>query len=131
MSTFLSVGRRKCSKAQIRLTDGGSGKISVNDKAIEEYFQYIPSYLDAALQPLKIIGVQDSFDIIIRTNGGGLAGQAQAVKLGIARALCTTVPENQQKLLRSLNLLTRDAREKERRKFGLKKARKASQFSKR
>jgi small subunit ribosomal protein S9 len=131
MSTLLSVGRRKSSIAQIRLVSGGSGKISVNDKIIEEYFQFIPSHLDSALQPLKVVGGEKSFDILIKTNGGGLAGQAQAVKLGIARALCTIVPENQQKLLRSLNLLTRDARKKERRKFGLKKARKASQFSKR
>lgn len=131
MSTFLSVGRRKSSIAQIRLVSGGSGKISVNEKIIEEYFQFIPSHLDSALQPLKIVGGEKNFDILIKTNGGGLSGQAQAVKLGIARALCTIVPENQQKLLRSLNLLTRDARKKERRKFGLKKARKASQFSKR
>ena len=131
MSTFLSVGRRKSSVAQIRLTGGGSGRISVNNQVIEEYFQFIPSHLEAALQPLKIVGGENSFDIIIKTNGGGLAGQAHAVKLGIARALCTVIPENQQKLLRSLNLLTRYARKKERRKFGLKKARKASQFSKR
>lgn len=131
MNTFFSVGRRKSSIAQIRLTSGGSGKISVNDKIIEEYFQYIPSHLDSALQPLKLVGGEKSFDVWIRANGGGLSGQAQAVKLGISRALCTIVPENQKKLLRSLNLLTRDARKKERRKFGLKKARKASQFSKR
>lgn len=131
MSIFLSVGRRKSSIAQIRLISGGSGKISVNDKIIEEYFQYIPSYLDSAMQPLKLVGGEKSFDVLIKANGGGLAGQAQAVKLGIARALCTVLPENQQKLLRSLGLLTRDARKKERRKFGLKKARKASQFSKR
>jgi small subunit ribosomal protein S9 len=67
------------------------------------------------------VGGEGSFDITIKATGGGLSGQAQAVKLGIARALCTVVPENQQKLLRSLNLLTRDARKKERRKFGLKK----------
>nr|YP_007476267.1 ribosomal protein S9 [Diacronema lutheri]YP_009863788.1 ribosomal protein S9 [Pavlova sp. NIVA-4/92]AGE93765.1 ribosomal protein S9 [Diacronema lutheri]QKE31119.1 ribosomal protein S9 [Pavlova sp. NIVA-4/92] len=131
MSTFLSVGRRKSSIAQIRLISGGSGKISVNEKIIEEYFQYIPSHLDSALQPLKLIGEDKNFDILIKAKGGGLAGQAQAVKLGIARVLCIVVPENQQRLLRSLNLLTRDARKKERRKFGLKKARKASQFSKR
>jgi len=131
MSTFLSVGRRKSSIAQIRLISDGSGKISVNEKIIEEYFQYIPSHLDSALQPLKLIGEEKNFDILIKAKGGGLAGQAQAVKLGIARVLCIMVPENQQKLLRSLNLLTRDARKKERRKFGLKKARKASQFSKR
>lgn len=131
MSTFLSVGRRKSSIAQVRLISGGSGKISVNDKVIEEYFQFIPSHLDSALQPLKLVSGEKNFDVLIKTNGGGLSGQAQAVKLGIARALCTVVPENQQKLLRSLDLLTRDARKKERRKFGLKKARKASQFSKR
>jgi small subunit ribosomal protein S9 len=131
MSIFLSVGRRKSSIAQIRLVGGGSGKILVNGKIIEEYFQFIPTHLDAALQPLKLIGAEGSFDVWIKTTGGGLAGQAQAVKLGMARALCGVVPENQQKLLRSLNLLTRDARKKERRKYGLKKARKASQFSKR
>lgn len=131
MSIFLSVGRRKTSVAQIRLVSGGSGKISVNGKIIEEYFQYIPTHLDLALQPLKLIGGENSFDIMIKAKGGGLAGQAQAIKLGIARSLCTVVPENQQVLLRSLNLLTRDPRTKERRKYGLKKARKAPQFSKR
>jgi small subunit ribosomal protein S9 len=131
MSTFLSVGRRKSSIAQIRLINNGSGKISVNGKAIEEYFQYIPNYLDAAIQPLKLIGGENMYDVVIKAKGGGLAGQAQAIKLGIARALCTVIPENQQLLLRSLNLLTRDPRVKERRKYGLKKARKAPQFSKR
>lgn len=131
MSIFLSVGRRKTSVAQIRLVSGGSGKISVNGKIIEEYFQYIPTHLDLALQPLKLVGGENSFDIMIKAKGGGLAGQAQAIKLGIARSLCTVVPENQQLLLRSLNLLTRDPRTKERRKYGLKKARKAPQFSKR
>jgi len=131
MSTFLSVGRRKSSIAQIRLTNNGSGQISVNGKTIEEYFQYIPNYLDAALQPLKLISGENSFDIVIKTEGGGLAGQSQAIKLGIARALCTVIPENQQLLLRSLSLLRRDPRVKERRKYGLKKARKAPQFSKR
>jgi len=131
MSIFLSVGRRKSSVAQIRLISGGSGKISVNGKIIEEYFQYIPTHLDSALQPLKLIGGENSFDIVIKTRGCGLAGQAQAIKLGIARSLCTVVPENQQTLLRSLNLLRRDDRTKERRKYGLKKARKAPQFSKR
>jgi len=131
MSIFLSVGRRKSSVAQVRLISGGSGKISVNGKIIEEYFQYIPTHLDSALQPLKLIGGENSFDIVIKTRGGGLAGQAQAIKLGIARSLCTVVPENQQTLLRSLNLLRRDDRTKERRKYGLKKARKAPQFSKR
>jgi len=131
MSICLSVGRRKSSIAQIRLISGGSGNISVNGKILEEYFQYIPTYLDTCLQPLKLIGAENSFDILITAKGGGLSGQSQAIKLGIARALCTIVPENQQALLRSLGLLTRDPRVKERRKYGLKKARKAPQFSKR
>jgi small subunit ribosomal protein S9 len=131
MTICLSVGRRKSSIAQIRLISGGSGKVSVNGKILEEYFHYIPTYLDISLQPLKLIGGEESFDVIITAKGGGLSGQAQAIKLGIARALCTIVPENQQTLLRSLGLLTRDPRTKERKKYGLKKARKASQFSKR
>ena len=131
MSIFLSVGRRKTSTAQIRLIGGGSGKICVNGKIIEEYFQFLPTHLDSALQPLKLVNVENSFDIFIKTKGGGLTGQADAIKLGIARALYSIVPENQQRLLKSLGLLTRDARAKERRKYGLKKARKASQYSKR
>lgn len=131
MSIFLSVGRRKTSIAQIRLIGGGSGKICVNGKIIEEYFQFLPTHLDSALQPLKLVNVENSFDIFIKTKGGGLTGQADAIKLGIARALYSIVPENQQRLLKSLGLLTRDARAKERRKYGLKKARKASQYSKR
>ena len=83
------------------------------------------------MQPLKLVNVENSFDIFIKTKGGGLTGQADAIKLGIARALYSIVPENQQRLLKSLGLLTRDARAKERRKYGLKKARKASQYSKR
>lgn len=126
---YPGTGRRKTSVARVRLIPG-SGSINVNGKEAELHFQYNPNYLSLAKKPLIILGLENDYNILVNANGGGLTGQADAIRLGIARALCLVNPEYRS-LLKANGLLTRDAREVERKKYGLKKARKASQFSKR
>lgn len=123
-----TVGRRKTAVAQIRL-HAGSGSVQINGLTAENYFGAIPALILAVQAPLRALDV-NSFDVEVSVCGGGLRGQAEAIQLGLARALAHLQPEARQ-TLRAHNLLTRDAREKERRKYGLKKARKAPQFSKR
>lgn len=127
---YEGLGRRKESSARVRLHTGGSGKsIVVNDKPLEEYFtRDIDQYY--VFKPLKVTGTEGRFDITIKVNGGGVTGQAGAVRLGIARALLKADPEYR-RVLRQYGLLTRDARAKERKKPGLKRARKAPQYTKR
>lgn len=125
---FLATGKRKSSVARVILTPG-KGSIEVNRRALEEYFPR--SYLQSiAKQPLVQSGYEGNLDVRVRVHGGGISGQASAVRHGIARALCDVDPELRQELKRR-GMLTRDARAKERRKAGLKKARKRPQFSKR
>jgi small subunit ribosomal protein S9 len=125
---FLATGKRKSSVARVILTPG-SGSIEVNKRQLEEYFPR--SYLQSvAKQPLTQSGYEGNVDVRIRVHGGGISGQAAAVRHGIARALCDVDPELRPELKRR-GMLTRDARVKERRKAGLKKARKKPQFSKR
>nr|YP_009297287.1 ribosomal protein S9 [Porphyridium sordidum]AOM66630.1 ribosomal protein S9 [Porphyridium sordidum] len=126
---YRGTGRRKTSVARVRLIPG-SGNIIVNGKEGELYFQYNPNYLSLSKKPLIVLGLQNDYNILVNAHGGGLTGQADAIRLGIARALCLVNPEYRP-LLKINDLLTRDAREVERKKYGLKKARKASQFSKR
>lgn len=123
-----AVGRRKTSTARVRLYPG-TGEIVVNDKPMEQYFGRA---LDRMIlrQPLAITGTESSYNISVRVKGGGEGGQAAAVRLGIARAL-STIDENLRPALRSAGYLTRDARAKERKKPGLKRARKAPQYTKR
>lgn len=125
---FVATGRRKTSIASVRMT-AGSGKIVVNKKDIEEYLQSDIN-VTIAKQPLSITGTADKFDITVNVHGGGIAGQAGAIGLGIARAL-VQASETYKKELKDAGLLTRDSRMKERKHYGLKKARKAPQFSKR
>jgi small subunit ribosomal protein S9 len=122
------TGRRKEAVARVRLVEG-SGKFTLNGKPLEEYF---PSrtHRMVATAPLRVIGREKEFDVIASLHGGGVSGQAGALRHGIARALLLVDPELRP-ALKSEGLLTRDAREKERRKYGLKKARKAPQYSKR
>ena len=127
--TYKAIGRRKRSVAQILLSLG-SGKIIINKKPIEEYFQYNSSYLNIINAPLKILELETKYDVLVSVDGGGLTGQANAIKLAIARALCKADPENRTEL-KPHGFLTTDARVKERKKYGLKKARKSSQYSKR
>ena len=125
---FLGTGRRKKSIARVRLVDG-KGSITINGKALEEYFG--TDVLKVIVkQPLVATNTLDKYDVICTVNGGGLSGQAGAVRHGIARALNEANIEYRP-ALKTAGFLTRDPRMKERKKYGLKKARKAPQFSKR
>ncbi|ERN42243.1 ribosomal protein S9 [Rubidibacter lacunae KORDI 51-2] len=128
-AVYWGTGRRKASVARVRLVPG-TGQIVVNDRPGDNYFNYNPSYLAAAKAPLEVLGLETEYDILVRAHGGGLTGQADAVKLGVARALCQLDPENRGPL-KVEGYLRRDPRAKERKKYGLHKARKAPQFSKR
>lgn len=123
------TGRRKTSVAKVRLIPG-KGNILINSKPAELYLQYNLSYLGAVTSPLQTLGLQNEYDLIINAYGGGLTGQSEAIRLGLARALCQVSLTHRQ-LLKSDHHLTRDARSKERKKYGLHKARKAPQYSKR
>jgi small subunit ribosomal protein S9 len=127
--TYLGTGRRKAAIARVRLVPG-TGKVVVNKRSGEDYFNRIPAYIASLKSPLETLGLEGEYDILVNAHGGGLTGQAEAVRLGVARALCELAPENRQPL-KIEGYLTRDPRAKERRKYGLKKARKAPQFSKR
>jgi small subunit ribosomal protein S9 len=124
----LGTGRRKEAVARVRLVPG-TGKFELNGRTLEDYF---PSraHRMVVTTPLRIIGREKDFDVSAHLDGGGVSGQAGALRHGIARALIDLDPELRPQL-KSEGLLTRDAREKERRKYGLKKARKAPQYSKR
>jgi small subunit ribosomal protein S9 len=125
---YAATGKRKSSIARVILT-AGSGSIEVNKRKLEEYFPR--TYLQSvAKQPLVQSGYEGNVDVRVRVHGGGISGQASAVRHGIARALCDVDPELRREL-KTRGMLTRDARVKERRKAGLKKARKKPQFSKR
>lgn len=136
MKEITATGRRKRSVAQIRMT-AGKGKITVNGKNIDEYMPYGTLVLDVK-QPLVLTNNENTFDIDVKVNGGGFSGQAGAIRLAITKALVEFDAEADQaredaykKVLREAGFLTRDPRVKERKKYGLKKARRAPQFSKR
>ena len=133
---WTATGSRKRSSAQVRLT-GGTGNIIVNGVDVNEYFPNAILVMDLK-QPLAVTDNMNRFDIDITVNGGGYSGQAGAIRLGIARALLKfdentdqTREDSYRKILKANGFLTRDARVKERKKYGLKKARRAPQFSKR
>ena len=126
---FYGTGRRKDATACVRLVPG-SGKITINSKDIDEYFGLDTLKL-LVRQPLAATETEDKFDVIVKAIGGGISGQAGAIRHGIARALVEADEDNYKSVLKAAGFLTRDARMKERKKPGLKKARKASQFSKR
>ena len=126
---FWGTGRRKKAIARVRLIPGGNGTIVINDRSLEDYFpmgtlQYIVK------QPLKEVEAEAKYDVAVNVIGGGYTGQAGAIRLGIARALLQAEPEVRP-ALKKAGFLTRDPRVKERKKYGLKKARRAPQFSKR
>lgn len=125
---YYGTGRRKSSSARVLLRPG-SGNITVNKRPINEYFGRETSSM-IVRQPLETIEMSDKFDVNIYVRGGGLSGQAGAIRLGIARALAE-YDEGLRPILRKSSFLTRDAREVERKKVGLRKARKATQYSKR
>jgi len=124
-----ALGRRKSAVAQIKLYDQGKGFFYINNKDFRNYFNYF-EFQKAMLSALDFLKIKQFFDCQIKVNGGGLRGQSEAIKLGIARALVKLNPENRVKL-KKIGLLTRDSRVKERKKPGLKSARRAPQFSKR
>ncbi len=126
---FWGTGRRKKAIARVRLIPGGNGTIVINDRTFEDYFpqgtlQYIVK------QPLVAVEAETKYDIFVNVIGGGYTGQAGAIRLGVARALLEA-EENSRPTLKAAGFLTRDPRAKERKKYGLKKARRAPQFSKR
>lgn len=126
---FCGTGRRKSSIARVRLTEG-NGKITINGKDIQEYFGE-ETLRVIVRQPLTVTETATKFDVDAKVTGGGFSGQSGAVRHGIARALNAASKEEYRAVLKSNGFLTRDPREKERKKYGLKKARKAPQFSKR
>ena len=128
-ASCVAIGRRKTSVAKVQLIPG-KGTILVNNKPGELYFQYNLQYMAALKAPLLSLGLENNYDIRISTHGGGLKGQTDAAKLGVARALCYISKESKVPLKRD-GFLVRDSRSKERKKYGLRKARKAPQFSKR
>ena len=129
-SYYEGLGRRKEATARVRLHTGGEGGgFIVNDKSLEEYFTRGVDQVQIN-KPLKVTGVEGRFNVTVKVVGGGVTGQAGAVQLGVARALLKADPDYRQ-VLREHGLLTRDPRAKERKKAGLKRARKAPQYTKR
>lgn len=126
---FYGLGRRKSATARVRLYKGKGG-ITINDKPAAEYLDGNKTLLAEITDPLALVGKQKDFDITIRVQGGGTAGQVDAIKLAIAKAI-TTAHSDLRSTLKKADLLKRDSREKERKKYGLRSARKREQFSKR
>ena len=126
---FAATGRRKNSIARVRLMPNGKGQFIINKVNIEEYFN-LGVYRLVANQPFEVTGTQGKYDVLVNVHGGGLSGQAGAIRHAIARAL-VKADESLKAEIKKAGFLTRDARVKERKKYGLKKARKAPQFRKR
>jgi small subunit ribosomal protein S9 len=124
-----ATGRRKEAIARVRMVPG-TGRWTINGRTLEEYF---PNKVHQQMvnEPLRALGVEGRYDVVARIQGGGVSGQAGALRLGIARALNDADADNNRPTLKKAGFLTRDARVKERKKYGLKKARKAPQYSKR
>ena len=128
-SRFYGTGRRKSSVARVYLMPG-TGKVTVNKRDIEEYFG-LETLKVVVRQPLELTNTADKFDVLVNVRGGGFTGQAGAIRHGISRALLQADSEEYRPLLKKAGFLTRDPRMKERKKYGLKAARRAPQFSKR
>lgn len=126
---FYGLGRRKSATARVRLY-AGKGTITINDKPAADYLDGNKTLLAEITDPLALVNKQKDFDITVRVQGGGIAGQVDAIKLAIAKAL-TTAHSDLRPTLKKAELLKRDSREKERKKYGLRSARKREQFSKR
>lgn len=129
MAYFYGLGRRKSATARVRLTKG-TGKIVINDKPAEEYFAGSKYTLTELEKPFSVLELNGKYDVSVKVSGGGISGQVDAIRLGIAKAL-VEMDESLKNNLRRAELLGRDPREKERKKFGLKGARKQRQFTKR
>ncbi len=129
MSYFYALGRRKSATARVRLSTG-KGNITINDKPLKEYFAGSEHLLHELTRPFTALDQENKYDISVKVSGGGHGGQIEAIRLGIAKAL-VEMNEDFKNTLRRAELLGRDPREKERKKFGLKGARKQRQFTKR
>jgi small subunit ribosomal protein S9 len=127
--TNIGLGKRKQAVARIFIIPG-NGTLTINKVSGTKYLQYNDTYLNTAWAPLRVLNLDKQFDIIAVVNGGGLTGQAQAIQLGVARQLCEMEVQHRL-ILKPFGFLTRDSRIKERKKYGLRKARKAPQYSKR
>ena len=125
---YIGTGRRKSSIARVRLVPG-TGNITINGRSLEEYFG-LELLRREVRRPLQLVNADSKFDVIATVQGGGTTGQSGALRHGVSRALCQADPENRP-ALKAAGFMTRDPRMKERKKYGLKKARRASQFSKR
>jgi len=125
----IGLGKRKEAIARVFLIPG-EGNLIINKTSGNKYLQYNETYLSTVWSPLEKLNLEKQFNIVALVNGGGLTGQAQAIRLGVARLLCNIDPENR-KILKPFGYLSRDPRIKERKKYGLKKARTASQYSQR
>lgn len=125
----IGLGKRKQASARVFLISG-EGKLIINKISGDKYLQYNNTYLKMIWSPLEKVNLTQQFDIVALVKGGGLTGQTEAIRLGVARQISKLTPENRQDL-KSCGFLTRDARIKERKKYGLRKARKAPQYSKR
>ena len=126
---YEGIGRRKAASARVRIYPGGNGTVTINDKTGDDYFDRLGD-LNEALLPLEMVGLRNNYNVTVKVYGGGVTGQSDAVKLGVARALLK-MDENYRPQFRKTGLLTRDARIKERKKPGLKRARKAPTYTKR
>ena len=126
---YEGIGRRKEASARVRLYPGGTGKLVINDKDGNDYISR-EGDMGILLQPLTLLGWERTYDVSVHVNGGGVTGQRDAIRLGIARALLK-IDADTKPTLRATGLLTRDARAKERKKPGLKRARKAPTYTKR
>jgi len=126
---YTGLGKRKTSVAKVFLKEG-QGNIQVNNKKFEDFFSGLPEEKEMINNPFILVNLTNKYDLEIKVKGGGISSQMDAIRLAIAKAICTINPENRVILNQNL-LLRRDSRIKERRKYGLKKARKASQYSKR
>ena len=126
---FYGTGRRKSSVARVKLIPNGTGVVTINNRTLDNYFG-LQTLKYIVKQPLELLGLAEKFDVSVKVSGGGFTGQAGAIRLGIARALLQADAEYRGQLKKA-GFLTRDSRMKERKKYGLKAARRAPQFSKR
>ncbi len=128
---IVSRGARKTSVARVFLKPGGKGNITVNGKDFKEYFGNVFEFIEKVLEPFKVTNTLDKFDVYVTVKGGGISAQAQAVRHGIALALSQYDPQTLRPILRKLDLVRRDPRMVESKKYGKVKARKSKQYSKR
>ncbi len=126
---FYGTGRRKSSVARVKLMPNGTGKVTINNRTLDNYFG-LETLKYIVKQPTELLGLSEKFDVEVKVSGGGFTGQAGAIRLGIARALLQADADYRGQLKKA-GFLTRDSRMKERKKYGLKAARRAPQFSKR